>query len=95
MVGRVVCPVRPHYLSFMRIRSHLVSALIGCALSFTRSHNCLPVQSTLFADSTAISGGYFAMTLRYTNISDNNVALIGMGAGMVIDHKLNIGLAGA
>ncbi|MCC7502517.1 MAG: hypothetical protein IT229_08300, partial [Flavobacteriales bacterium] len=50
---------------------------------------------TLFADSTAITGGYFAMGLHYTNIFDNDVSLISLGAGMVIDHKLNIGLAGA
>ena len=80
MVGRVVYQVCPHYLSFMRIRSHLVSALIGCVLSFNALEQLPAGPGTLFADSTALSGGYFAMGLRYANISDNNVALISMVA---------------
>ena len=58
MVGRVVCPVHPHYLSFMRIRSHLVSALIGCVLSFNAFAQLTAGPNTLFASSTALSGGH-------------------------------------
>ncbi len=88
-------PDRAHYLSFMNFRSRFVLSLTALTLTFVASAQQPSGPSTLFADSTAISGGYFAMGLRYTNIFDNDVSLISLGAGMVIDHKLNIGLAGA
>ena len=49
---------------------------------------------TLFGDSLDLTGGYFGMTARYTNVLSNDAVLLGFSGGVVIGHRINIGLAG-
>ena len=46
-------------------------------------------------DSLSLSGGFFGLSLRYTEVMDNTSALMGFSGGIVVKDRLNIGLAGA
>ncbi len=50
---------------------------------------------TLFGDSTELTGVYFSMSARYTNVLSTDVVDWGFGLAAVVNHKLNLGLAGA
>lgn len=50
---------------------------------------------TLFGDSLDLTGGFFGMTARYTNVLSSDLVLLGFSGGVVIGHRLNIGLAGS
>lgn len=45
-------------------------------------------------DSLDVSGGFFGMSLRYTEVMRTDVALLGFSAGVVVNDNLNVGLAG-
>lgn len=49
---------------------------------------------TIF-DSLSVTGGFFDATLRFANVMQTDVVLMGFGAGVNIDHWLGIGVAGA
>ncbi len=49
---------------------------------------------TLF-DSLSVTGGFFNASLRLTNVMQTDVALMGFGAGVNIDHWLGVGIGGA
>jgi len=75
------------------LRSNLLMIALSGALLVPAQDGGSP--RTLFQDSLAITGGYFNFTMRYTNVMATDVLLIGLGGGIVIDHWLEIGLAGA
>ena len=46
-------------------------------------------------DSVDVSGGFFAFNMRYTEVLRTSAALIGFGAGVVVNDNLNVGLVGS
>ncbi|MEO8590879.1 MAG: hypothetical protein ABI432_15995 [Flavobacteriales bacterium] len=68
--------------------------IVGALAVFSARAQGRDQPGALF-DSLAVSGWYFNCTGRYTNVMATDVLLIGFGGGIVIDHWLEIGLAGA
>lgn len=66
--------------------------------SFCLSVGCIAQDErpprTVF-DSLSVTGGFFNTTLRFANVMQTDVLLMGFGAGAHIDHWLGVGVAGA
>ncbi|MBL7982426.1 MAG: hypothetical protein JNL52_11535 [Flavobacteriales bacterium] len=74
------------------MRPLVLMLLIGAAIPAFAQPSGTP--RTLFGDSLDLTGGYFGMTARYTNVLSNDAVLFGFSGAVVIGHKINIGLAG-
>ncbi len=69
-------------------------AMVVCLLA-VHSVNAQKEQPRALFDSLALSGGFFSLDLRYTEVMGTNAVLMGFGMGIVVNDNFNIGLAGA
>jgi hypothetical protein len=68
---------------------------LGIALLTVHSVNAQKEEPRALFDSLALSGGFFSLDLRYTEVMGTNAVLMGFGLGIVVNDNFNIGLAGA
>lgn len=73
----------------------LNAMVLGIALLAVHSVNAQREEPRALFDSLALSGGFFSLDLRYTEVLGTNAVLMGFGMGIVVNDNLNIGLAGA
>lgn len=73
----------------------LNAMVLGIALLIVHSVNAQREEPRALFDSLALSGGFFSLDLRYTEVMGTNAVLMGFGMGIVVNDNFNIGLAGA
>jgi hypothetical protein len=79
----------------MKQNIRLNTLVLVIALLAFHSVNAQREQPRALFDSLALSGGFFSLDLRYTEVMGTNAVLMGFGMGIVVNDNLNIGLAGA
>lgn len=76
-------------------KSFLHSLAMVVCLMAVHSVNAQKEEPRALFDSLALSGGFFSLDLRYTEVMNTNAVLMGFGMGIVVNDNFNIGLAGA
>lgn len=74
----------------------MIMLAIGCmSVSFGQDQKKAELQTLFGKEDHKIShGGYAAFSVEYTQVSGENVIMLGGRAGWLIDHHVTIGLAG-
>jgi len=69
-------------------------ATVLCLASAALLHAQDERPRTLLGDSNEVTGAFLGMTGRYTGVLSSDVVHIGFSAGVVINHRVNVGLMG-
>lgn len=77
----------------LRLFPLAIALFIAAVPSIAQSNEEAPMR-TLLGGERVQSGGWGAITAHHTRVLDQDVLLVGLRGGWLIDHKLTIGLAG-
>lgn len=67
----------------------------GICLACAASGQDIRSSKSLFNDDSELTGGFISFTPRFTNVLGSYAVLSGFSAGVTVNERLNVGLAGA